>query len=64
MITDDFLFGYGAINHSPEWGKKQKIYKIFFYLIDAYVWKCEYGQPKRTKELLDKIENIQASMVE
>ncbi len=64
MINDDFLLGYGEINYSPEWSKKQKIYKIFFYLIDAYVWKLEYGQPRRTKELLDKIESIVKDVAE
>ena len=58
MINDDFISGYGEVNHSPGWRKKQKIYQVFFCLIDAYVWKFEYDQPQRTKELLDKIESI------
>lgn len=58
MINDDFVSGYGEVNYSPGWRKKQKIYQVFFCLIDAYVWKFEYDQPQRTKELLDKIESI------
>ncbi len=64
MINDDFLFGYGEINYSPDWRKKQKIYRIFFCLIDAYVWEFEYGQPQRTKELLDEIDSIIKSVSE
>jgi len=58
MINEDFLSGYGEVNNSPDWRKKQMIYQVFFDLIDAYVWKCEYNQPQRTKELLDEIESI------
>lgn len=58
MINDDFLSGYGEVDHSSSWRIKQKVYQVFFSLIDAYVWKCEYAHPQRTEELLGEIESI------
>ena len=58
MINDDFISGYGAIEHSPDWSTKQKLYQVFFYITDAYVWSCEYNQPQNTAQLLHQIDAI------
>ena len=55
---------YVAETSLPYEHVKQKIYKVFFCLIDAYVWGFEYNQPQQSKEMLNEMENLIKAIAE
>lgn len=50
IINESFLNGYGIkLNSSSKNIKRKNIYRLMYHLIDSYVWKVEYNNPKASE---------------